>query len=141
MRSVTRKAGIGYNGTDPPAGGLLETVWMEEPTPLVLREECRQDSVIVSLEGELDTVSECRLNGLVTQLVAKEARQVLFDLSGVRFLDTSGIRGLISAQRRLFLAGRSFGLVGVPQMVQNILSVTGLQDHFVLYETVEEALA
>ena len=114
---------------------------MEEATPLVLREECRQDSVIVALEGELDTVSECRLNSLVTRLVAKEARRVLFDLSGVRFLDTSGIRGLISAQRRLFLAGRTFGLVGVPTAVQNIFSVTGLQDHFVLYETVEEALA
>jgi anti-sigma B factor antagonist len=113
---------------------------MEEPTPLVLREESRQDSVIVALEGELDTVSECLLNSLVTRLVAKEARQVLFDLSGVRFLDTSGIRGLISAQRRLFLAGRTFGLVGVPQVVQNIFSVIGLQDHFVLYETVEEAL-
>jgi len=114
---------------------------MEEPTPLVLREECREDSVIVALEGELDTVSECLLNGLVTRLVGKEARQVLFDLSGVRFLDTAGIRGLISAQRRLFLAGRTFGLIGVPPVVQSIFSVTGLQDHFILYDTVEEALA
>lgn len=114
---------------------------MEEPTPLVLREECRQDSVIVSLEGELDMVGERLLNSLVTRLMAKAARQVLFDLSGVRFLDTAGIRGLISAQRRLFLAGRTMGLVGVPQVVQNILSVMGLQDHFVLYESVEEGLA
>src|SRR5439155_2724808 len=88
---------------------------MEEPTPLLLREECRQDSVIVALEGELDTVSECLLTGLVTRLEAQKARQVLFDLSGVQFLDTAGIRGLISAQRRLFLAGRTFGLVGVPR--------------------------
>ena len=114
---------------------------MEEPTPLLLREECRQDSVIVALEGELDTVSECLLTGLVTRLEAQKARQVLFDLSGVRFLDTAGIRGLISAQRRLFLAGRTFGLVGVPQVVQRIFSITGLQDHFVQYESVEEALA
>ena len=113
---------------------------MEQPTPLVLRDESRQDSVIVALEGELDTVSECLLTGLVTRLEAQKARQVLFDLSGVRFLDTAGIRGLISAQRRLFLAGRSFGLVGVPQLVQRIFSITGLQDHFVQYETVEEAL-
>ena len=47
---------------------------MEEPTPLVLREECRQECVIVALEGELDTVSECRLNSLVTRLVAVSAR-------------------------------------------------------------------
>ena len=114
---------------------------MQEPTPLVLREECHQDSVIVALEGELDTVSECLLNGLVTRLVAQDARQVLFDLSGVRFLDTAGIRGLISAQRRLFLAGRTMGLVSVPQVVQNIFSITGLRDHFVVYETLEEALA
>jgi anti-anti-sigma factor len=113
---------------------------MEEPKPLILREECRQDSVIVWLEGELDTVSERQLNGLVSRLLSKEARQVLFDLSGVRFLDTAGIRGLISTQRRLFLAGRTFGLVGVPQVVSNAFSVTGLQDHFILYETVEEAL-
>ena len=113
---------------------------MEEPTSLVLREECRQDNVIVAFEGELDTVSERHLNGLVTRLLGKEARRVLFDLSGVQFLDTAGIRGLISAQRRLFLSGRAFGLVGVPQVVQNVFSVTGLQDHFVLYDTVEEAL-
>lgn len=114
---------------------------MEEPTSLVLREECRQDSVIVALDGELDTVSERLLTGLVTRLLNNEFRQVLFDLSGILFLDTAGIRGLISAQRRLFLAGRTFGLVGVPQVVQNVFSVTGLQDHFALYETVEEALA
>jgi anti-sigma B factor antagonist len=113
---------------------------MQEPTSLSLRQECREDSVIVTLEGELDTVSERLLNGVVTRLVAEKARQVLFDLSGIQFLDTAGIRGLISAQRRLFLAGRTMGLVGVPQVVQNILSVTGLQDHFVLYDTVEEAL-
>jgi anti-sigma B factor antagonist len=114
---------------------------MEEPTSLVLREECCQDSVIVALAGELDTVSERHLTGLITRLLEKESRRVLFDLSGVQFLDTAGIRGLISAQRRLFLAGRTFGLVGVPQVVQNVFSVTGLQDHFVLYDTVEEALA
>jgi anti-anti-sigma factor len=114
---------------------------MEQSLPLVLKEECRQESVIVALEGELDTVSECLLNGLVTRLAEKQIRRVLFDLSGIRFLDTAGIRGLISAQRRFFLAGRTFGLVGVPPVVQNILSVIGLQDHFVLYDTVEEALA
>jgi anti-sigma B factor antagonist len=113
---------------------------MEEPTSLVLREECCRDSVIVAFEGELDTVSERQLNGLVTRLLNQQSRQVLFDLSGIQFLDTAGMRGLISAQRRLFLAGRTFGLVGVPQVVQNVFSVTGLQDHFVLYETVEEAL-
>jgi anti-anti-sigma factor len=114
---------------------------MEEPTSLVLRQDTHQNSVVVTLEGELDTVSERLLNGLISRLVAEEARQVLFDLSGIRFLDTAGIRGLISAQRRLFLAGRTMGLVSVPQVVQNIFSVTGLQDHFVLYETLEEALA
>jgi anti-anti-sigma factor len=114
---------------------------MEEPRSLILREECCQDSVVVALEGELDTVSERQLNGLVTRLLNKESRQVLFDLSAIQFLDTAGIRGLISAQRRLFLAGRTFGLIGVPQVVQNVFSVTGLQDHFVLYESVEEALA
>ncbi len=113
---------------------------MEEPTSLVLREECRKDSVIVLFEGELDTVSERHLNGLVTRLLVHEARQVLFDLSGVRFLDTAGLRGLLSAQRRLFLAGRTFGLISVPQDVRNVFAVTGLQDHFVQYETVDEAL-
>ena len=77
---------------------------MEEPTSLVLREECCQDSVIVALAGELDTVSERHVTGLVTRLLEKEARRVLFDLSGVQFLDTAGIRGLISAQRRLVTA-------------------------------------
>jgi len=113
---------------------------MEEPKPLVLREECRQDSVIVALEGELDTVSERQVTALVSRLLTQAARRVLFDLSGIQFLDTAGMRGLISAQRRLFLAGRTFGLVGVPPVVQNVFSVTGLQDHFVLYDTVEEAL-
>ena len=129
-----------YNGSEPPDGGLPE-ISMEEPTPLILREESHQDSVVVAFEGELDTVSECHLNGMVTRILTKEARQVLFDLSGVRFLDTAGIRGLISAQRRIFLAGRTLGLVGVSQAVQNVFSMTGLQDHFVQYETVEEALA
>jgi anti-anti-sigma factor len=114
---------------------------MEEPTSLVLRQETHQSSVVVTLEGELDTVSERLLNGLVSRLVADESRQVLFDLSGIRFLDTAGIRGLISAQRRLFLAGRTMGLVSVPQVVLNIFTVTGLRDHFVMYETLEEALA
>ena len=114
---------------------------MEEPTEFVLQEECRQDSVIVALDGELDTVSERQLNALVTRLLGKQARQVLFDLSRIRFMDTAGIRGLISAQRRLFLAGRTFGLIGVPPAVQNVFSITGLQDHFLLYDTVDEALA
>jgi anti-sigma B factor antagonist len=53
---------------------------------------------------------------------------VVLDLRGVTFLDTSGIRLVVSEQRRAEEAGHRFAVVRGPRPVQRIFSISGLDD-------------
>src|SRR5437868_5357064 len=54
-----------------------------------------QDSVVVSLAGEVDLSTAGALSSLLQGIVADEPRFVTVDVGGVSFLDSSGIKCLV----------------------------------------------
>jgi anti-anti-sigma factor len=53
-------------------------------------------------------------------------------------MDSTGLKVLLSIQRRADLAGGSFALVGVGRTVAKVLALTGLDQTFAIYETLAE---
>ena len=80
----------------------------------------------VALEGELDLSSVAVLERAVDDAVASAKRSgtVELDLEGVSFMDSAGLRGLLSARQRADAAGRWLRVVAATPAVWRVLELT-----------------
>ncbi|MFB6836737.1 STAS domain-containing protein [Streptomyces sp. NPDC056361] len=105
---------------------------------------------VLRVRGELDLVTSPRIRRSVHDAVAGGRHDLVVDLSGVRFCDSSGVGVLIAARRllrscggrlRLILPGRVGEDEGVGDgHVDRVLSALGVRRLFEVYEDVPEAL-
>lgn len=78
---------------------------------------------VVALYGQLDLANAERVR---ESLVGVAGDAVVVDLSGLRFLDSSGIAAILAARREIVDAGHGFELRGATGIVRRVLEVTGL---------------
>jgi anti-anti-sigma factor len=82
------------------------------------------DVHIVSLKGELDIASA---DGVADAIVAVDGATVVVDLSGLTFMDSTGISALVVARRRILAEGEGQLVVTRPtQIVRMALEIVGL---------------
>jgi anti-anti-sigma factor len=89
---------------------------------LTLRGAARNGTAALAVAGELDLATVPALQDALAQLDGTPALEL--DLSGVRFMDSSGLRALLTARRDAQAAGRRLRLVGVPPAVARVLELT-----------------
>ena len=85
-----------------------------------------------SVTGELDAYSAPGLEDEVSRLLADDVSDLVFDLSETKFLDSSGLRAILTAQRRLADRDGRLALRAPSEPVRRLLDITGLTDHFVV---------
>ncbi|MDX6647968.1 MAG: anti-sigma factor antagonist [Miltoncostaeaceae bacterium] len=101
-------------------------------------EEGRADAVLVRCEGELDLASAPTLLQTLTRLVGEEpALPIVLDLAGVAFMDSSGLRALIEADRVRREAGRSMALLAPSAPVLRVLELVNLRHTFTEIDALE----
>ena len=87
-----------------------------------------QETTIVALEGEIDLATVPDAERLIADAEAGQPGRLVIDLSAVTFMDSSGLRVLLTAHRRAEEAGRGFALVRGSDTVNRLLDVTGLTE-------------
>jgi anti-sigma B factor antagonist len=105
---------------------------MSSPFEVTIEE--RGDAVHASLRGELDISSSARLEDALRRIEADGPAILVLDLSGLDFMDSTGLRLLISADARARNAGRRFVLVQGNEMVQRVLRLTRLDERLEIVE-------
>jgi anti-sigma B factor antagonist len=86
--------------------------------------------VVVALRGELGVADAAA--------VAARERDVIVDLAGLEFIDSSGVAALERARRHARHAGGDLLLAGPRQQVLRVLALTSLIDVFSVHASVEE---
>jgi anti-anti-sigma factor len=77
---------------------------------------------VVTLSGELDSSNAAQLEATVASITAESsARPLVFDLSGLQFMDSAGIAVLIAAATKT-----SVSLRGPSPVIRRVLEITGL---------------
>ena len=100
------------------------------------------DQVIVTASGEIDLYTAPRLQGeLAAVLDGGSAVQVLVDMSGVDFCDSTGMNVLLAARKRAHERGGMLSLAGPQPAVRKILQVTGLDSVFTVVDGTNAAAA
>jgi anti-anti-sigma factor len=98
------------------------------------------DALIV-LTGELDLSGAPALDHEIDALASRDGvRRVILDLRGLEFLDSSGLRVVALAERRLSSAGRSLSLVRGRDPVQRVFEITRMTERLDFVDTPEDAL-
>ena len=95
---------------------------------------------IVRLAGELDLYNAEAVREALGEAVADEPERLVVDLGSVEFLDSTALGVLVEARAKLSNR-RAFMLAAPGLEPRRALEVAGLDRHFSVHETVEDALA
>jgi len=82
-----------------------------------------RDAAVIVLEGEFDFLSAPVTRAEFERLVNDEAGDVIVDLSGVTFMDSSGAGALVFLHKRLVGQKRALALVGVTGQPMDLLAL------------------
>ncbi len=83
-------------------------------------------TVVLNLEGELDTATARELRAALATAMAGDATAVVLDLAGLSFIDSTGIAVLLAGCHQAESQGRSFTLRHPARMVLKVLHLTGV---------------
>ena len=99
----------------------------------------RDGAVVLSLAGELDLYNADEVRSALLDACADEPEVLVVDLEDVRFIDSTALGVLIEARSRM--ADRSGFRLAAPGLeTRRALEVSGLDRHFLVHDTVAEAL-
>ena len=105
-------------------------------------EKLDQDTVVVTLRGRLLLGTGCAdLETLILRLVGRGAKILVFDLTEVSHMDSTGMGRFIEAYRLLQSIGGQMRMVAGTGGVRDMFQVTRLDTIFTFYPSVEEACA
>jgi anti-anti-sigma factor len=96
---------------------------------------------VVRVEGEIDLDSAGDLSEAALAAMQEIGPSIVLDLSGVTFMDSTGLKVLLAVHKRAELAGGRLVLAGPTRSVNRVVSITGFDQTFAICEDVESALA
>lgn len=103
--------------------------------------EAGHDVAVIEVAGEVDVYTAPRLREALLDLVDAGHYDVVVDIRGVEFLDSTGLGVLVGGLKRVRQHDGSIQLVCTQERILKIFRITGLTKVFAIRETVEEALA
>lgn len=98
------------------------------------------DIQAIEVEGEIDIHTAARVKEAVDRVVDAACRQVVLDLSGVTYIDSSGLVVLISTLKRMQEINGEVMFVCTHPHIVKIFDITGLSQVLKIFPTQEQAL-
>jgi anti-anti-sigma factor len=126
------------SATDLGPGPVVPTTDPERTTvssnldQLRITAERADEQDILHLDGELDPHTAPLLKQEVDRLAEGGSLDIVLDLSRLAFIDSSGLRVVISAHREMADRGGQLALRSPSDTAQRLLEITGLVDHITI---------
>lgn len=80
----------------------------------------------VKVEGRLDTATAPALEEELAE-VLEEAEELVFDLEGLEYMSSAGLRILLATQKKMTLKG-GMKVINVNDVIREIFDITGFSD-------------
>ena len=85
------------------------------------------DVVVLRISGRVDTATSPDLEAAFDEAVST-ATSVVFDCAELEYVSSAGLRVLLKAQKAMNAKGGDMKLVGVNEIVMEVLDITGFSD-------------
>ena len=96
--------------------------------------------VSIAIKGRLDADSSAEAEKVVKDALGGEANRLLFNLGGLEYLSSAGLRVLLSAAKEMRRRDGKIVLCDLNEFVKEIFEVSGFQSLIPITETVESGL-
>ena len=103
--------------------------------------EVHGDVVVVKVAGEIDVYTAASLREKLADLIDADHTDVIVDLTGVTFMDSTGLGVLVGALKKVRGYGGRLQLVIDQEKVIKVFRITALTQVFTIHETLDAALA
>ncbi len=100
--------------------------------PLSVQRERRGDSQHVAASGELDIATVELLEQELLAAERTDADTIVLDLSGLEFIDSTGLRIVLDANERCGGRGGRLRLIAGSPAVERLLDIVGLRERLPL---------
>jgi len=98
-------------------------------TILDVQTEEREGLSHLTLRGELDLSTVPKVEESLRRIEEHAPPLIVLDLGGLTFLDSTGLRMVVTADQRAREARRRLAVVRGPESVQRVFSITRLDEH------------
>ena len=98
------------------------------------------DCTVVSAVGEVDVFTAPSLDEALSEVISGGSTCLIVDLSGVDFLDSTGLSVLVKALKRVRESEGSLDVVVSADRVAKVFRLTGLDKVIPLHATLADAL-
>jgi anti-anti-sigma factor len=103
--------------------------------------EKRDNLVIFTLKNpNLDMEISAQLKAKLLILCQPDVEALIFDLTHIEYVDSSGLGALLLAYRQMKEYGSPIVLIGVQDVVKRMLSISQIEELFEYYPTLDAAL-
>ena len=101
----------------------------------------RYNAVLITLKGNvMGGPDGAKLHDTLHQYKEQDKKNIVVDLSKVKFMNSSGLGMLISGMTTMRNAGGDLRLANVADRIQSLLVITKLITVFKHYDSVDEAI-
>jgi len=97
--------------------------------PLIIETHVEGSTTVLVLRGELDPHTAPQLRDEADRAFASGRVDLVLDLAELNFIDSSGLRVIISSHKTASERGGRFVLRSPSQTARRLLDITGLLDH------------
>ena len=106
------------------------------------RKQIAPDIDVLEIGGRITLGRECRdVEWKLEDLIKENRRRIIFDLTGVNHVDSTGVGILVTCYGKVKHAGGELRLAGVQEPVAKVLHMTQVDKVIHLYPTLEDASA
>jgi anti-anti-sigma factor len=99
-------------------------------------------TAVITISGRLSLGGETeKLDAALTKLLADERKNVILDITGLDYVDSSGVGMLVSCLTKLKKAGGEMKVAGASPRIRRIFTMTGVENMMSMYDTVAAATA
>jgi anti-sigma B factor antagonist len=96
---------------------------------------------VIAPQGELDLHSSPVIKEQLESIIDAQRPKVVVDLSGVSYVDSSGLAVFIEAMQRVAGYGGSFAICGLQENVKHIFTIARLDQVFRIFPDQAAAVA
>ena len=97
------------------------------------------DACVVTLTGEVDVYTAPTLRARLIEAADSDSSAIVVDMSGVDFIDSSGLGVLVSILKRVREQGSTMSIVSDREVILKVFRITGLDRVFPIVPTLAEA--
>jgi anti-anti-sigma factor len=94
---------------------------------------------VVWAQGEIDLDTADEFRHVLTEATRRDSPRVIVDLTGVSFMDSTGLQLLIAAQQAAETRGGTVRLVGTRPRVRRVFDITRTDVLFPIHATVADS--